>query len=199
MFAIIRTDGKQYRVAQGETIRLARISAEPGDAFETDQVLAIGGEESELKFGKPVIVGAKVQGTILQHGKDQKVIVFKRKRRKTYRRKYGHRQAHTLVKIDKISAKAPAAKKSVPEKITAEKETANKTPAKTPAKTASPVRVSAKNASPVKSPAKKVAPAKADTKKASPVKAVTKKPSPEKAAAKKAAPKKTTAKKAADK
>ena len=68
MFAIIRTDGKQYRVAQGETIRLARISAEPGGAFETDQVLAIGGEESELKFGKPVIVGAKVKGTILQHG-----------------------------------------------------------------------------------------------------------------------------------
>ena len=175
MFAIIRTDGKQYRVAQGETIRLARISAEPGDAFETDQVLAIGGEESELKFGKPVIVGAKVQGTILQHGKDQKVIVFKRKRRKTYRRKYGHRQAHTLVKIDKISAKAPAAKKSVPEKITAEKDTANKTPAKK----AAHVKVAAKKAAPVKDAAKKAAPVKA--------------------AAKKAAPKKTTAKKAADK
>ena len=185
MFAIIRTDGKQYRVAQGETIRLPRISAEPGDAFETDQVLAIGGEESELKFGKPVIVGAKVQGTILQHGKDQKVIVFKRKRRKTYRRKYGHRQAHTLVKIDKISAKAPAAKKSVPEKITGEKETANKTPAKK----ASPVKVSAKKAAPVKAASKKVAPVKAVTKKASPVKA----------AAKKAAPKKNSAKKAADK
>ena len=180
MFAIIRTDGKQYRVAQGETIRLARISAEPGDAFETDQVLAIGGEESELKFGKPVIVGAKVQGTILQHGKDQKVIVFKRKRRKTYRRKYGHRQAHTLVKIDKISAKAPAAKKSVPEEITAEKDTANKTPAKK----AAPVK-----ATPVKVAAKKDASVKVVAKKAAPVKA----------AAKKAAPKKTTAKKAADK
>jgi len=170
MFAIIRTDGKQYRVAQGETIRLARISAEPGDAFETDQVLAIGGEENELKLGKPVIVGAKVQGTILQHGKDQKVIVFKRKRRKTYRRKYGHRQAHTLVKIDKISAKAPAAKKSVPEKITAEKDTADKTPAKK----AAPVKVAAKKAAP-------------------------KKTAPKKTTAKKAAPKKTTAKKAADK
>ena len=175
MFAIIRTDGKQYRVAQGETIRLARISAEPGGAFETDQVLAIGGEESELKFGKPVIVGAKVQGTILQHGKDQKVIVFKRKRRKTYRRKYGHRQAHTLVKIDKISVKAPAAKKSVPEEITAEKDTANKTPAKK----AAPVKVAAKKAAPVKVAAKKAAPVKV--------------------AAKKAAPIKTTAKKAADK
>ena len=130
MFAIIRTDGKQYRVAQGETIRLARISAEPGDTFETDQVLAIGGEERELKFGKPLIVGAKVQGTVLQHGKDQKVIVFKRKRRKTYRRKYGHRQAHTLVKIDKISAKVLAKNKEVPGKITSEKVTAKKAPAK---------------------------------------------------------------------
>jgi len=155
MFAIIRTDGKQYRVAQGETIRLARISAEPGDAFETDQVLAIGGEESELKFGKPVIVGAKVQGTILQHGKDQKVIVFKRKRRKTYRRKYGHRQAHTLAKIDKISAKAPAAKKSAPEKITAEKKD---TASKTPAKKAAPVKkAAAKKAAPKKTTAKKAA------------------------------------------
>ena len=158
MFAIIRTDGKQYRVAQGETIRLARISAEPGGAFETDQVLAIGGEESELKFGKPVIVGAKVQGTILQHGKDQKVIVFKRKRRKTYRRKYGHRQAHTLVKIDKISAKVPAAKKSVPENITAEKETDKKTPAKkAAAKKATPVKAAAKKAAAKKTTAKKAA------------------------------------------
>ncbi|MBC8259824.1 MAG: 50S ribosomal protein L21 [SAR324 cluster bacterium] len=121
MFAIIRTNGKQYRVAQGDTVRLARISAEPGDAFETDQVLAIGGEESELKFGSPVIAGAKVQGTVLEHGKDKKVIVFKRKRRKTYRRKYGHRQAHTMVKIEKISAKAPAAKKTVSEKAAAPK------------------------------------------------------------------------------
>jgi len=116
MFAIIRTDGKQYRVSQGDTIRLARMSAEPGDVFETDQVLAIGGEESELKFGSPVIAGAKVQGTVLKHGKDKKVIVFKRKRRKTYRRKYGHRQGHTMVKIEMISAKKAELKKAEPKK-----------------------------------------------------------------------------------
>ena len=126
MFAIIRTAGKQYRVAQGDTIRFARMNAEPGDAFETDEVLAIGGEEGELKFGSPVIAGAKVQGTILQHGKDKKIVVFKRKRRKTYRRKYGHRQGHTLVKIDKISAKEVTvkkaeAKKSAPENVAPEK------------------------------------------------------------------------------
>ena len=123
MFAIIRTAGKQYRVAQGETIRFEKMSADPGDAFETDQVLAIGGEESELKFGSPVIAGAKVQGTILQHGRDKKVIVFKRKRRKTYRRKYGHRQGHTLVKIEKISAKEVSVKKAEPKKTAPEKTT----------------------------------------------------------------------------
>ena len=145
MLAIISTDGNQYHVAQGETIRLARIRAEPGDAFETDQVLAIGGEESELKLGKPVIVGAKVQGTILQHGRDKKVIVFKRKRRKTYRRKYGHRQAHTLVKIDKIIAKAPAAKKVAPEKTASEKAAVKKTAAKKAATTkAVPKKAAAK-------------------------------------------------------
>ena len=123
MFAIIRTAGKQYRVAQGETIRFEKMSADPGDAFETDQVLAIGGEESELKFGSPVIAGAKVQGTILRHGRDKKVIVFKRKRRKTYRRKYGHRQGHTLVKIEKISAKEVSVKKAKPKKTAPEKTT----------------------------------------------------------------------------
>ena len=116
MFAIISTDGKQYRVAQGDTVRLARMSAEPGDVFETDQVLAIGGGEGELKFGSPIIVGAKVQGTVLKHGKDKKIVVFKRKRRKTYRRKYGHRQGHTMVKIEMISANEVSAKKSEPKK-----------------------------------------------------------------------------------
>ena len=161
MFAIISTDGKQYHVAQGETIRLARIRAEPGDAFETDQVLAIGGEESELKLGKPVIDGAKVQGTILQHGRDKKVIVFKRKRRKTYRRKYGHRQAHTLVKIDKIIAKAPAAKKVAPEKTASEKAAVKKTTAKKAATT----KAAAKKAVPKKSATKKTTTNKAADKK----------------------------------
>ncbi|GIT73646.1 MAG: hypothetical protein Ct9H300mP28_34600 [Pseudomonadota bacterium] len=80
-------------------------------------MLAIAEEDNKLKIGSPVVEGAKVEGTVLQHGKDKKIIVFKRKRRKTYRRKYGHRQDHTLVKIDKISAKAPAAKKAVQKKV----------------------------------------------------------------------------------
>ena len=143
MFAIIRADGRQYRVAKGDVIRFDRMKAEPGDQFETGQVLAIAEEDNKLKIGSPVVEGAKVEGTVLQHGKDKKIIVFKRKRRKTYRRKYGHRQDHTLVKIDKISAKAPAAKKAVQKKVveetaeapktSAKKTTAKKTTAKKPA------------------------------------------------------------------
>ena len=138
MFAIIRADGRQYRVAKGDVIRFDRMKAEPGDQFETGQVLAIAEEDNKLKIGSPVVEGAKVEGTVLQHGKDKKIIVFKRKRRKTYRRKYGHRQDHTLVKIDKISAKAPAAKKAVQKKIVEEtaespKTSAKKTTSKKPA------------------------------------------------------------------
>ena len=77
-----------------------------------------------------MVQGAKVEGTVLEHGKDKKIIVFKRKRRKTYRRKYGHRQDHTLVKIDKISAKAPAAKKTVQKKVVEETAEATKPSAK---------------------------------------------------------------------
>ena len=106
------------------------MKAELGDSFETSQVLAIAEEDNKLKIGSPVVEGAKIEGTVLQHGKDKKIIVFKRKRRKTYRRKYGHRQDHTLVKIDKISAKAPEVKKTVQKKTVKENAEAAKTTAK---------------------------------------------------------------------
>ena len=143
MYAIIRADGRQYRVAKGDIIRFDRMKADPGEAFETSQVLAVAEADNKLKIGSPVVEGAKVEGTILEHGKDKKIIVFKRKRRKTYRRKYGHRQDHTLVKIDKISTKSPAAKKTVQEKTvkvtveapksSAKKVTVKKATAKKPA------------------------------------------------------------------
>ena len=146
MFAIISADGRQYRVAKGDIIRFDRMKAEPGDLFETSQVLAIAEEDNKLKIGSPVVEGAKVEGTVLEHGKDKKIIVFKRKRRKTYRRKYGHRQDHTLVKIDKISAKAPAAKKTVQKKVVEETAEAPKTSAKkTTAKKTTAKKTAAKN------------------------------------------------------
>ena len=145
MFAIIRADGRQFRVAKGDVIRFDRMKAEPGASFETSQVLAIAEEENKLKVGSPVVEGAKVEGTVLEHGKDKKIIVFKRKRRKTYRRKYGHRQDHTLVKIDKISAKAPAAKKTVQKKVVEETAEATKPSAKkTAAKKTSAKKTTAK-------------------------------------------------------
>ena len=145
MFAIISADGRQYRVAKGDVIRFDRMKAEPGESFETSQVLAIAEEENKLKIGSPVVEGAKVEGTVLEHGKDKKIIVFKRKRRKTYRRKYGHRQDHTLVKIDKISAKAPAAKKTVQKKVVEENAEATKPSAKkTAAKKTSAKKTTAK-------------------------------------------------------
>ncbi len=130
MFAIISADGRQYRVAIGDIIRFDRIKAEPGESFETSQVLAISDDENNFNVGTPILEGAKVVGTIIEHGKDKKIVVFKRKRRKTYRRKYGHRQDHTMVKIDKISAKSPSAKKSVKEKTNKENFEAPNTSAK---------------------------------------------------------------------
>ena len=156
MFAIIRADGRQFRVAKGDVIRFDRMKAEPGDSFETSQVLAIAEEDNKLKIGSPVVRGAKVEGTVLEHGKDKKIIVFKRKRRKTYRRKYGHRQDHTLVKIDKISAKAPAAKKTVQKKVVEETAEATKTSAK---------KTTAKKTTAKKTTAKKPAAKKPVTKK----------------------------------
>ena len=112
MFAIFRKNGKQYRVAQGETVRLDRVKSEPGEVLEIDEVLAIKEKNGELKCGCPIIVGAKVIVTVVKHGKDKKIVVFKRKRRKTYRRKYGHRQSHTIVRIDSIRDKEIPSQKS---------------------------------------------------------------------------------------
>ena len=166
MFAIIRADGRQYRVAKGDVIRFDRMKAEPGDQFETGQVLAIAEEDNKLKIGSPVVEGAKVEGTVLQHGKDKKIIVFKRKRRKTYRRKYGHRQDHTLVKIDKISAKAAAAKKTVQKKSVKETAAAKKTVQKKSVKeTAEAAKTTAKKTTTKKTAAKKPTAKKSVTKK----------------------------------
>ena len=104
MFAIIRAAGKQYRIAQGDVVRFEKMAAEPGETCEINEVLAIGEDEGNVTLGRPTVEGAKVQGTVIRHGKDKKIIVFKRKRRKGYRKKQGHRQMHTMIRIDSISA-----------------------------------------------------------------------------------------------
>ena len=130
MFAIFRKDGKQYRVNKGDTIRLDKIKSEPGSVFETNEVLAISEKKGDFVFGTPILKDAKIIGKILSHGKDKKVIVFKRKRRKTYRRKYGHRQTHTLVKIETISSKASSIKNTKSDSVVPRKDETKKSPSK---------------------------------------------------------------------
>ena len=100
MYAIIATGGKQYKVAEGEVIRVEKLDVEPGTEYVFDQVLAIGGEE--LVIGQPTVAGASVKATVLDQARAKKVIVYKYKRKTGYHKKNGHRQAYTELKIDRI-------------------------------------------------------------------------------------------------
>ncbi len=102
MYAIIETGGKQYRVEEGETIFIEKVKAADGEVVAFEKVLMISGDEG-LTVGRPYIENAKVEATILKTGKQKKVIIFKYKAKKDYRKKQGHRQPFTQVKIDKIS------------------------------------------------------------------------------------------------
>ena len=103
MQAIIVTGGKQYNVSEGDTLFIEKLDVNAGDAVVFDQVLAIvDGENS--KFGTPVVEGAKVDASVVKNGRGKKVIVFKYKPKKGYRRKQGHRQPYTKVQIEKIEA-----------------------------------------------------------------------------------------------
>jgi len=101
MYAVIRTGGKQARVAPGDSIRLEKLAGTVGDPVELPEVLLVG-DEGEPRIGTPLVEGAKVIGTIMAQGRGPKIIVFKMKRRKGYRRKRGHRQAYTEVRVEKI-------------------------------------------------------------------------------------------------
>lgn len=100
--AIILTGGKQYRVAEGDIVRVEKLAGDPGASVQFDQVLMVGGDSP--KFGQPTVAGARVDGEIVSQTRGEKIIVFKFKKRKKYRRKQGHRQYYTNVKITGISA-----------------------------------------------------------------------------------------------
>ena len=102
MYAIIATGGKQYKVAEGDVIRVEKLEAAEGDKVTFDQVLMIGGEETVI--GNPTVAGAAVTATVTENGKADKVIVYKYKRKTGYHKKNGHRQQYTKVKIEKINA-----------------------------------------------------------------------------------------------
>jgi len=101
MYAVIRVGGKQLRVSPGETVRVETIPVDPGTDVAFDQVLMVGGEKGTL-VGTPTVSGAKVLGKVVEHGREKKVLVFKKKKRKQYRRTNGHRQNYTAVKIEQI-------------------------------------------------------------------------------------------------
>ena len=101
MYAIIATGGKQYKVAEGDVIRVEKLDVEPGKEYVFDQVLAVGGDE--LVIGQPVVEGASVKATVTKQARAKKVIVYKYKRKTPgYHKKNGHRQAYTELKIDSI-------------------------------------------------------------------------------------------------
>ncbi|MEO3947138.1 50S ribosomal protein L21 [Gorillibacterium sp. CAU 1737] len=103
MYAIIETGGKQYKVQEGDVLFVEKLTAGEGEAVTFDRVLAVSGEAG-LTIGAPLVSGASVSAKVEKHGKGKKIVVFKYKAKKNYRRKQGHRQPYTKVVIEKIQA-----------------------------------------------------------------------------------------------
>ena len=109
MYAVIETGGKQYRVQEGDVITVEKLDVEAGSKIELDKVLVLN-NGTELKVGAPYVEGAKVVGEVVENGKGKKVIIFKYKAKKDYRKKQGHRQPYTMIKIESLDGKAAPAK-----------------------------------------------------------------------------------------
>jgi large subunit ribosomal protein L21 len=101
MFAVIRTGGKQYKVAPDDVIAVEKLAGEPGATIELAEVLMVG-DGATVSAGAPLVAGASVSATLVEHRRADKIIIFKKKRRHNYRRKNGHRQAITVLRIDEI-------------------------------------------------------------------------------------------------
>jgi large subunit ribosomal protein L21 len=153
MFAVIRTGGKQYRVAPNDIIKIERIIAEPGDIVELGDVLLLGGGDGGPRAGSPLIAGALVAAEVVEHTRGDKVVVFKKKRRTNYRRKRGHRQALTALRITEILTDGKKPSKAAPRP---EPKKAEKKPAEAKAKKAAKAEKTTKAKA-----AAKTAPAKA--------------------------------------
>lgn len=159
MFAVIRTGGKQYRVAPNDIIEVEKIAGQPGDIIELAEVLLLGGDKGP-QTGSPTISGALVAAEVIEQKRADKIIVFKKKRRSTYRRKNGHRQELTALRITEIltDGKKPSKAAPKPEAKKAEQAPKAKTEAKPAAK-----KVEAKPAA--KKPAARAAAKKAPARK----------------------------------
>jgi large subunit ribosomal protein L21 len=188
MYAIVEISGKQYRVSKDMILRVPRLESDPGKKVGFDKVLFIEDDKGKTTFGNPLIKNMLVNATVVEHGRDKKVIIFKKKRRKGYQKTQGHRQGYSIIEINTIAAgtlkkeSAPAKPKAAEaEKATTVKKETKPAAEKKTAASAKP-RTTQKAATKVKTGEEKnAAPAKKSAKPA---------------AKKAAAPKKTTAKKA---
>ena len=148
MFAVIKTGGKQYRVAAEDVIRVDRVNGQPGEIVEFGEVLVVGGDTPQL--GTPIVAGATVAGELLQHTRGDKVIAFKKRRRKNSRRKRGYRHEFSVVRITEIlTGGAKPSKTAAPRpkrepKPKAEAEAAPAAQAKPAAKPKKPTKAAAK-------------------------------------------------------
>jgi large subunit ribosomal protein L21 len=102
MYALVEFKGKQYKAEKGALLKVDKVDAEPGSAIDIETVLLVSGDQ--VRVGSPYVEGAKVSATVESHGKDEKIVVFKYKPKKDYRRKQGHRQQYSIIKIGDISA-----------------------------------------------------------------------------------------------
>ena len=103
MYAVFRTGGKQFRAEPGARLRVPSLQAEPGSSVVFDDVLIAGNGEETVQVGTPKVDGASVKAEVIRHGRTDKIIVFKRKRRKGYRKKQGHRQGFTEIRVDEVA------------------------------------------------------------------------------------------------
>ena len=189
MFAVIKSGGKQYRVAKDDVVAVEKLLGEPGDTISLSPVLMLGGEGKAVTIGAPAIEKAQVFAEVLEQSRSDKILIFKKQRRKNYRRKKGHRQAKTILRILEVSpsgSRSKAAAKTTPSKKGAGTKTKPVTKSKSSEKKVVP-------ATKVKTAEKKVAAAtkaKASVKKTAPKKEAATKNKPK---AKKAAPAKKVA------
>ncbi len=103
MYAVIKTGGKQYKVSEGQTLKVEKLNAEEGASIDLDEVLMVADGEN-IKVGTPLVDGGKVTATVASHGRGKKVKIVKFRRRKHHRKQMGHRQSYTEIKIEKITA-----------------------------------------------------------------------------------------------
>ncbi|MFQ6614269.1 MAG: 50S ribosomal protein L21 [Fidelibacterota bacterium] len=112
MYAIASIAGKQFKLIEGKTVRVPRLDSQPGDTINIENIL-IADNGKQIKVGTPTLKNARVAVRVVEHGRERKVLIYKKKRRKGYQRKNGHRQGYTLVKVDKITLSAT--KKKAPD------------------------------------------------------------------------------------